>query len=344
MIVQSNTRTATTLRLLCEIAEEMGIGTAACLENTGVDPSNLTEPSALFAAEQEVQAIENFVRLAPKDAGLGTKFARRMHVHAFGIWGFAILTSPTLRAAVETAVEYAKLSSILSDLAMDENDGLAFLEFGMSGLPETIHRFILERHSTVGMTFISELLQDPEFEGFELWTTDADTSYARELSAVMQIPVMSSSTRNALAFPAESLSTTLPKSDPVTLNYCLDQCKMLLEQIGGTLPPWSQKVRDAVVDGIGMEQKIEDIAERLAVTERTLRRRLTEEGTSFRHLYTDVRMMLANELLESAGLNVETVAWRVGYSETASFVRAFSKKFGTTPGEVRRKDSSKINA
>ena len=104
----------------------------------------------------------------------------------------------------------------------------------------------------------------------------------------------------------------------------------------GTLPQWSQQVRDAIVDSIGSEQSIENIASKLAVTERTLRRRLSEEGASFRELYIDARMAIAHELLASAGLNVETVSWRVGYAEPASFARAFSKKFGKTPGDVRR--------
>lgn len=72
------------------------------------------------------------------------------------------------------------------------------------------------------------------------------------------------------------------------------------------------------------------------MTERTLRRRLTDEGTSFRELYTDARMTIAHELLASAGLNVETLSWRVGYAEPASFARAFTRAFGQTPGEVRR--------
>jgi len=91
-----------------------------------------------------------------------------------------------------------------------------------------------------------------------------------------------------------------------------------------------------VVDEIGKEQKIENVAEVLSVTERTLRRRLTDEGTTFRELYTDARMAIAWELLSVSGLNVETVSWRVGYAESASFARAFAKRYGKTPGEVRR--------
>lgn len=336
MTARSTIRPATSLKLLCEAAQELGVDPIACLENTGIDHGDLSRPTAQISTAQEIQAIDNFVRLAPTILGLGVAVGSRMHVHAFGIWGFALLTSPTVRAAIHTSIEYVKLSFVIAEITLREAGDKAQLEFNMADLPATTHRFILERHAVVGMTFIKELIQDQDFQGFEIETSDGDPVYTRALAELIGTPVLGAMPRQALTFPSAILDRPLPKSDPVTRQYCLDQCKAVLEQVNGALPEWSQRVRDAVVEGIGSEQKIEDVAGKLAVTERTLRRRLTEEGTSFRDLYTDVRMALAHELLTSAGLNVETVAWRVGYAETASFVRAFAKKFGKTPGEIKK--------
>jgi AraC-like DNA-binding protein len=147
--------------------------------------------------------------------------------------------------------------------------------------------------------------------------------------------VAEGSDHDALFFPANLIDGPLQKFDPVTLKFCLDQCRELLEEIGGQLPPWSGKVRDLVLEDIGNERKIDVIASALSVTARTLRRRLADEGTTFRQVYTDARLTIAQQLLETAGMTVESVSWRVGYSEPASFVRAFSRKFGVTPGSVR---------
>jgi AraC-like DNA-binding protein len=315
----------------------MGIDPELCLESTGINLGDLDTPTAQFSTEQEIAAIENFVRLAPSKVGLGVAVGRLMHVNAFGIWGFAILTSPTLRVAIETSIEYVRLSFVIADMKLIDFDGRARLEFDMSDLPSTTHRYVLERHSVVAMTFVQELVQASKLEHFEIETPDKDAAYVRELSNLVGIRVIGEMRAYALTFPAEFLDRPLPKSDPVSLQYCLDQCKVRVDELDGALLPWSQKVRDAVIDEIGEEKKIEEIAEKLSVTERTLRRRLTEEGTNFRELYTDARMVIAHELLETAGLNVETVSWRVGYSEPASFARAFARKFGKTPGEVRRK-------
>ncbi|MEM8651872.1 MAG: AraC family transcriptional regulator ligand-binding domain-containing protein [Pseudomonadota bacterium] len=343
MVINTQSRPSTSLRLLCNEAAKHGISEEACLENTAVTITELDDPSAMHSTADEIQAIENLVRLAPENVGLGFAVGRATHVNAFSIWGFAILTSPTLRSAIETSIKYARLSYLIADMSLVEDQEEARLEFDTSGIPEAAHRYLIERHTVISVKFIRELLQKPDFDEFKACLTDDDPDYPRKMVAHTPIPIVIGQPINALVFPSRILDTPLPNADPVSLKFCLDQCKALLERQTGTLPQWSQQVRDAIVDSIGSEQSIENIASKLAVTERTLRRRLSEEGASFRELYIDARMAIAHELLASAGLNVETVSWRVGYAEPASFARAFSKKFGKTPGDVRREGARSIS-
>lgn len=343
MVVHSKTRPPTSLRLLCDEAAKRGISAESCLENTSVSVAELDDPNAVHSTTDEIMAIENLVRLTPENVGLGFSVGNETHVNAFGIWGFAILTSPTLREAIATSIDYAKLSFMIAEMALTEDGDEARLELDLTGVPAAAHRYIIERHLVVTVKFIRDLLQKPDFMDFETRLKDADSNYPLKMAALTSIPIKMNQEIDALVFPASILDKALPKSDPVSLQFCLNQCKALLEEQTGTLPHWSQQVRDAIIDNIGSEQQIEDVARKLAMTERTLRRRLTDEGTSFRQLLIDSRMALAYELLGSAGLNVETVAWRVGYAEPASFARAFAKKFGKTPGEVRKEKSNRIN-
>jgi AraC-like DNA-binding protein len=77
------------------------------------------------------------------------------------------------------------------------------------------------------------------------------------------------------------------------------------------------------------------VAAELAIDERTLRRHLSAEGTSFRALADEVREALAHELLTTAGLTVEETAQRLGFHDAAGFSRAFRRWTGTTPGSLR---------
>lgn len=337
-------RPVTSVQILCQVAQEWGIDPSDCLENTGIDVADLSRTDFSISMEQEVSAIANAVQSAETDHGLGIAVGKKMHVHAFGIWGFAILTSPTLRAAIETSIAYTNLSFVIADHSLSECGSCARLGFDMNGLPIEARRFLGERHAVVAITFITELIQDPNFREFTFETPEDDPDYEKVVSEAMGISVEGAKPKHALTFPARLLDIPLPKSDPVTLRFCLDQCEALMSQANMQSASWSRRVRDAIFEDIGAELSIEDVASKLSVTERTLRRRLTEERTSFRDLYTDARMSLAHELLSTAGLNIETVSWRVGYSEPASFARAFTKRFGTTPGEIRKERTLRHSA
>lgn len=78
-----------------------------------------------------------------------------------------------------------------------------------------------------------------------------------------------------------------------------------------------------------------EVARRLAISEQTLRRRLSEEGTSFRELSEEVRRDAAITALV-AGDSVAVIAERLGYSAASAFTRAFQRWTGSTPGLYRR--------
>ena len=79
-----------------------------------------------------------------------------------------------------------------------------------------------------------------------------------------------------------------------------------------------------------------DLAADLHVDERTLRRKLTAEGTSFRRLVDEVRHGRALELL-AQGAAVSEVARELGYSETATFTRSFTRWEGVSPSRLRER-------
>ena len=77
------------------------------------------------------------------------------------------------------------------------------------------------------------------------------------------------------------------------------------------------------------------VARALAVSRRTLSRRLAGEGTSFRALLNDVRREFACALLQDHSLSVGDVAFFLQYSEPAAFHRAFRRWTGQAPGDFR---------
>jgi AraC-like DNA-binding protein len=85
----------------------------------------------------------------------------------------------------------------------------------------------------------------------------------------------------------------------------------------------------------GHSPSMEDIANRLATTVRTLHRKLLAEGASFTQILDDVRCNLAKEYLRSTKLSTEDISELVGFSEAANFRHAFQRWTGSTPARYR---------
>lgn len=99
----------------------------------------------------------------------------------------------------------------------------------------------------------------------------------------------------------------------------------------------SRRVREVVTAELrGGEPTIERAAKRMAVTPRTLQRRLRDEGTSFQTLLDAVRADLAKRYLSDDRLGVTEVAFLLGYADASAFARAFRRWHGVAPAESRR--------
>ena len=134
--------------------------------------------------------------------------------------------------------------------------------------------------------------------------------------------------RNVAVLSAAALDLPLPQADELTAAMTEQQCRELVERRRARTGV-AGRVRDELVRAPAPD--VTEMARRLSLSERTLRRRLADEGTSYRALVDEVREALAEELLATQSLSVEQVARRLGYAETASFTHAFRRWKGRSP-------------
>jgi AraC-like DNA-binding protein len=96
------------------------------------------------------------------------------------------------------------------------------------------------------------------------------------------------------------------------------------------------RVREALPRKDGGFHSLEQVAERLGVSARTLKRKLKVEGKAFSDLLDEIALEQARVLLRQPGLSIEQVAERLGYSDVSNFGRAFRRWTGVTPAAFRR--------
>lgn len=81
-----------------------------------------------------------------------------------------------------------------------------------------------------------------------------------------------------------------------------------------------------------------DIARELGMGERTLQRRITEDGTTYRQLLEEARRELGRQMLGNSGSEIDEIAYLLGYQDTSSFYRAFREWEGVTPNQWRARE------
>jgi AraC-like DNA-binding protein len=103
-----------------------------------------------------------------------------------------------------------------------------------------------------------------------------------------------------------------------------------------------ERVRIAIQQKLtGQRPTIEDIADALHVSPRTMQRRLQEEGSSFQRVLEEARHQLARHYLNNSVLELNEAAYLLGYNDSNSFVRAFRSWEGIPPARWREEQRAK---
>lgn len=324
-------RTVSGVRALVQVGSEFGLSVSDCLRATRLTSDDLADAGTVIDASVELEVARNILSRVNDPLQLGIRVGSLVTLGQFGIFGFALLASPTLGEAVTLAVDYAHLSGCFSRLRLVYEKHLAALVFDASEIPSEVREFVLARDLRACAVVLPTAFGAIGELHLELPFNRESIGAAARAFAFSTATTFDSQ-RCAVVFPRERLSMALPQADAHTARICAEQCQELLAR-RRTRVGVSSEVRYLLTKDPGYFPAMSEVAKELSLDSRTLRRRLTAEGTSFTAIRDEVRSSLAAELLTRYRLNVNQTARRLGYTESASFSRAFTKWHGTPPSQ-----------
>jgi AraC-like DNA-binding protein len=325
-------------KLLCEVANERGIPTVDVLTGTGIAPDDLDEPEAVVTAWDEIIAVRRLLARLADDVGVGVDVGSRFKLTHAGLLGFAAMSCATLREMFDIDMRYFSLTTLHIDLKLFDGVQDCMLELNVDHLPEDVRRFFIERDlaaivSTVG-AFAYEVVERYADKVTAEVSLDKDVlSPLLTLVPVENIAFERAHTR--LHFPRAMFDEPLPQADPHTLELCMAQCDVLMQR-NERRRGITAVVRSKLFRNSGGFPSLPEVAAELDVHPRTLRRQLSEEGTSFRALLNEARSTLAVDLLCNVGLTVDEASKRLGYTDTSTFCHAFKRWHGVPPSGYPR--------
>ena len=178
--------------------------------------------------------------------------------------------------------------------------------------------------------------------GVKLYLSFPQPPYSMCYREVFPTPVSFGAERNELVIPAEALSIPVRSANRTEHIVFQQQCEAMLQGLEA-VDKMTAAVRQLLIQSAGDFLDIAQVAARLHISERTLRRRLDSESTSFRAILDEIRDLLARDYLTKTQLSISDIAYFLDYAETVSFRRAFARWNGLTPSEYRKRHSSSAN-
>jgi AraC-like DNA-binding protein len=313
--------------------ERLGVDVPTLLSRAGLSAEQLRDKQARIPMERELalwRAADELVR----EPGLGLRVARHFELGVLGSLGYLLRHSENLEALVARAQRYWRLMDDLAQVGLVVEGDEARLTFARAG------------NYPVPPSGLECLFSVAFRVGHGMWPG----AYARSVHFAHKLrgplapyrarfgcPVFFEAEAYAIAFDAAWSRAPAHDADPKLARVLETHTEHLLAQLPRA-QGFVDLAREALRALLGARAFGPDaLAHALHISERTLRRRLQQENTSYRALLDEVRHALALTLVGRVDLSLEQAAQQLGFAEPSTFYKAFKRWTGTTPAQYQRR-------
>ena len=310
-----------------------GIGERELLAGTSLTREEL-ETGGDISIDDFVTILDSGRRLS-RDETLGLMIGRHADIAVMGPIGAAAVMAPTVREGLQTMESFSRLHATYVRVELISSLSGMSISFGFVEDLRGMERFHAESSVMLVQHYIETVtgkaLVDGEYRfGF------AEPEYSREYARCMTSPVSFGWAQNSVELPLHWLDIRSPYYNAGMWQQARAQLAQRIRELGASEEGAYTAHLSAFLNS--HEPPLPDLgaaAAHLHLSERTLNRRLREEGTSFREIRVRLLNHWARQYLTETDLSVEAIAATLGYQDAANFRRAFRAWEDCSPREFR---------
>lgn len=314
-------------------AVRLGLNRDALLAASGIQESQLSDPDARidFALQERMwQAIQTDLKHDEPGLAVG----RALSPASFSALGYLLQSSTTLGDALESALRYQRLVGEGGQVAIEAQTDIIWVTYRPLNPDPPATRARALALLGFWARQLRALLSGLQLAGCRFMHSQPES--LADYEKAFDCPLQFNAPDYALGLPRALIDAPLPQANPPLRDLLRQHAEGLLAR----LP--SASISGRVVALLGEQLTRGEpgraaVASELGLSERTLQRRLAEEGSSYQQLLADTRRQLAERYLGEGNLPATDIAALLGYSEPSVFFRAFRHWTGLTPGEYRQR-------
>jgi AraC-like DNA-binding protein len=311
--------------------EELGVRASAVLRRAGLPQAFLDQPRVLLKTE-ELFALWRAIGEVSTNPALGVLLGTETKTERFHPVGLAALSTENFGAAVDQMARFKQLTCP-EEIVQEKDDAEWSIQFRWLLADEVEPPVLIE------CCFAWVLSTARQGTGTRLSPLRVEFVQPRAHAKIIErhfgCSVIAGALRNAIVFRAADRQRPFVTRNAELLGMLAPQFEEELKQESGD-ENFVERVRIAIQQKLtGRRPAIEDIADALHISSRTLQRRLQENGSSFQRVLDEARHQLARHYLNNSVLELNEAAYLLGYEDGNSFVRAFRTWEGIPPARWR---------
>jgi AraC-like DNA-binding protein len=304
------------------------------LAAAGLSPAVLADEATLVSTRKCVEFLEQAARLSGDDA-LGLKLGKSYDPRASGLSAYVSISAETLREGFLNAIRYGALSDTSADYTLEDRGNVATVRIDSRSAYFRSHR----QGSEFKMAFVVASCRNWASERFRLLEVrfaHPRTSSIDAFTKYFRCPVLFQNEATELLFDPAMLSLPMRSADPHLLALLKRLGDELMAARSSSKTPLRSRVERLILNTLpeGVPEAAR-VSRALGLSERTLARQLSAEGTSYQQVVNDLRRDTAKSYLSDPGFSIGQVAYLLGYSEQSAFTTAFRRWTGESPRTYR---------
>jgi AraC-like DNA-binding protein len=312
------------LRAITTACDRRGLPTSAIVKAVGLSEAIVASPDTRVPTETYLALFAEAAKLGGEDFGISV--GKALDAASFGLVGFLVASSGTLRDAFVRFSRYTRLLCDELEVTVTDRGDRVAVVYTLAVPPRVPALFEMALSHLV---MSSRVGTNDAFRPEQVQFRDASGSGA--LTPLLGSPVKFGADEDAVVCDARSLGLPLKGANSPLLAVLESHADLLLKALpndGEIIARCRSLVRAMLPDG---EPSLDAVASRMGKGARTLQRRLREVGLTFRGVVDDVRRESALRELEAPDVSVAEVAFSLGFSDPSAFHHAFRRWTGRSP-------------
>lgn len=315
----------------------LGVDAAPALARFGLSLDRL-DPSAEIELSLELAIFKEVSSLITEPTA-GLKVADALPSVGYGMLPMVFLTCENAYEAFQAGVKYQELTYLHGHIELDVTQNSTCLVYKPEPLPAEIRRLIIDGDIAGTVKLIRDIQNQLAMQGAaeEVWIPYPKPAEFKTYEAYFECPVLFDKHEGRIRISNNFLAKTFLTANKIANLLYRRQCDELLAQ---------RELHKGLIGRVLSHLELfndefpsaDAVASSFGISERTFRRQLSQEGSSYRQLLDQARFNKAKRYLEDSTKSIEAIAQHLGYSESAAFIHAFQRwAGGISPAAYRKK-------